>query len=125
LLIVIGFAYTIYARRRRNHWRNDALTELARLRDTAPERVLQDISVLLRRIAISRYPRHDVAALTGESWLAFLDRTFDDGTSFQSGIGRVLLSGPYVNDAHVDSTSLFSLCERWIKHLPSKVKGAM
>ena len=125
LLIVIGIAYTIYTRRRRNHWRKDALTELARLRDVSHERVLQDISVLLRRIAISRYPRHDVAALTGDSWLAFLDRTFDDGTSFRSGTGRVLLSGPYVNNTHVDAASLFSLCERWIKHLPSKVKGAM
>jgi len=120
VLIATGLAYVLYARRRRNRWRIKALAELARLRDAAPERLLRDLSVLLRRVAISRFPRHDVAALTGEAWLAFLDRSLGDDKAFQSDAGRVLLSGPYASNVEVDTASLFILCERWIKQLPAK-----
>jgi hypothetical protein len=122
LLIAIGLGYMLYRRRRRNLWRGGALAELARLRDAAPERQLREVSVLLRRVAISRFPRHDVAALTGEAWLAFLDRTLGDGAAFQSGVGRVLLSAPYINTAEVevDAAALLILCERWIKRLPAR-----
>ena len=111
VLIAAGLAYVFYARRRRNLWRAKALAELARLRD---------LSVLLRRVAISRFPRHDVAALTGEAWLAFLDRGLGDTKAFQSGAGRVLLNGPYASKVEVDTASLLALCERWIKQLPAK-----
>jgi hypothetical protein len=120
LLIAAGLVYVIYARRRRNRWRAKALAELERLRDAAPERRLRDLSVLLRRVAISRFPRHDVAALTGEAWLAFLDRTLGDAKAFQSGSGRVLLSAPYASETEVDTASLLALCERWIKQLPAR-----
>ena len=121
LLLLFGvLAYVVYSRRRRNRWRRSALSELEGLRDAAPERMLRGLSVLLRRVAISRFPRHDVAALTGEAWLAFLDRALGDGTAFQSGVGRVLISGPYAGDAQVDGASLLALCERWIKQLPAR-----
>jgi len=120
VLFAAGLVYMLYARRRRNRWRAKALAELARLRDAAPERLLRDLSVLLRRVAISRFPRHDVAALTGEAWLAFLDRSLGDAEAFQSGAGRVLLSGPYASNVEVDTASLLALCERWIKQLPTK-----
>lgn len=119
LPITVALAYAIHVHRRRNRWRGGALTELARLRDEPPERLLRELSVLLRRVAISRFPRHEVAALTGEDWLAFLDRTLGDGMPFRSGAGRVLLSGPYARNAEVDAASLLALCERWIKHLPA------
>jgi hypothetical protein len=122
VLIAYGVGCFFYVRRRRNRWRGYALAELARLRDAAPERLVRELSVLLRRVAISRFPRRDVAALTGEAWLAFLDHTLGDGTAFRSGAGRVLQSGPYANDVRVDAASLLSLCECWIKRLP--VKGA-
>jgi hypothetical protein len=120
VLIAAGLVFVLYVRRRRNRWRAKALAELARLRDANPEPLLRDLSVLLRRVAISRYPRHDVAALTGEAWLAFLDRTLGDAKAFQSGAGRVLLSGPYAGSAEVDTASLLALCERWIKRLPAR-----
>jgi hypothetical protein len=119
VLIVAGVVYAIVVRRRRNRWRGSALTELTRLRDAAPEQVLREVSVLLRRVAISCYPRQEVAALTGADWLAFLDRTLGGGTAFQAGVGQVLRSGPYANHAEVDAAALLGLCERWIKRLPA------
>jgi hypothetical protein len=125
LLIIAGVGVVFRRRRQRNRWRGSALTELARLRAAAPERQLREVSVLLRRVAISRFPRHDVAALTGEAWLAFLDRTLGDGSAFQSGVGRVLLSAPYAGTAQddVDTAALLALCERWIKRLPARGKA--
>jgi len=120
LMIAAGLVYVLHVRRRRNHWRRRALAELARLRQAAPERMLPELSVLLRRVAISRYPRREVAALTGEEWLGFLDRALGADTAFQSGVGRVLLNGPYANTAGFDAVALISLCERWIKRLPAK-----
>ena len=121
LFIVVGLVVWFYRRRRRNRWRAIALTELARLRTTQPEGLLSDLSVLLRRVAISRFPRREVAALTGEDWLAFLDRTLADNTAFRSGAGRAFLRGPYGKDGpEVDVGSLLDLCERWIKRLPTR-----
>lgn len=121
LLLAAGaLAYVIYLRCRRNRWRGGALAELARLRAMPPERQLCELSVLLRRVAISRFPRRDVASLTGEDWLDFLDRTLGDDAAFRSGAGRVLLNGPYAGNAQFDAPSLLNLCERWIKRLPSR-----
>jgi len=119
-LIVAALAYWIQVYRRHNRWRGRALKELARLREAAPELLLRELSVLLRRVAISRFPRRDVAAISGEAWLSFLDGTLDSGTAFRSGAGRVLLSGPYAGKVDYDAPALVALCERWIKGLPSR-----
>ena len=118
-LIAAGLVYLFYLHRHRNRWRHIALAELEHLRGETPDRLLPELSMLLRRVAISRFPRHDVASLTGDAWLAFLDRALGDGAAFQSGAGKILLSGPYANRADVDAESLLALCERWIKRLPA------
>ncbi len=118
-LTALGMIYLIYRRRRRARWRRAALAELGQLRGATGQQYLGEVSVLLRRVAVTRFPRHDVAALTGDDWLAFLDRTLGDGTPFQSGSGRVLASGPYTHKAQVDAAALHALCERWIKRLPA------
>ncbi|MGC4075032.1 MAG: DUF4381 domain-containing protein [Nibricoccus sp.] len=65
---------------RRNRYRREALVELGRceplLRDPA-QRVagVASIGVVLKRAALSAWPREKVAALTGPAWLAFLDRS--------------------------------------------------
>jgi hypothetical protein len=119
-LIFAGLVYLFYLRHRRNRWRQIALAELVRLRGETPDRLLPVLSVLLRRVAISRFPRHDVASLTGDAWLAFLDRALGDGAAFQSGAGRILLNGPYADKVDADAESLLVLCERWIKRLPAR-----
>lgn len=85
----------------------------ARLRNgEAPEVLIAELSTLLRRAAMVRHPRVQVAGLTGEDWLAFLD---DDTHAFSRGIGRSLISAPYARVARVDLEALLSLCERWLR----------
>ncbi len=120
-LLVVGLGYLGYRRHRRNRWRRSALTALSQLRDSAPEALPRQLSVLLRRVAVSRFPRHEVAGLTGQDWLTFLDRTLDDGDAFRAGVGQVLRDAPYrAGRAPVEPTDLLTLCERWIRRLPDR-----
>lgn len=52
------------------------------------------LSALLRRTMLAYAPRHEVAGLTGDAWLAWLDRDLDQ-PRFQSEAGRKLLELPY------------------------------
>lgn len=52
------------------------------------------LSALLRRTMLAYAPRHEVAGLTGDEWLAWLDKDLDQ-PRFQSEAGRKLLELPY------------------------------
>ncbi|MBI1195228.1 MAG: DUF4381 family protein [Gammaproteobacteria bacterium] len=120
-LLTVALAWILYRRHRQNRWRRSALAALALVRESLPEHQTGQLSVLLRRVAISRFPRQEVAGLTGQDWLAFLDRTLDGGDAFRAGAGRVLIHGPYRrNETPVDPTDLTALCERWIRRLPTR-----
>ncbi len=127
--LVVLLALGVYAWRRlrtRERWRAYALGQLADLRArhaqaATPSSSLRELSVLLRRVAISRFPREEVAALSGDAWLAFLDCSFGDEPVFRSAAGQLLSIGPYAREASVEPQSinaLFDLCERWLKKLP-------
>ncbi len=52
------------------------------------------MSELLRRTMLAYAPRHDIAGLTGDEWLAWLDADFDE-PRFRTEAGRKLLELPY------------------------------
>ncbi|MDH3374093.1 MAG: DUF4381 domain-containing protein [Gammaproteobacteria bacterium] len=52
------------------------------------------LSALLRRTMLAYAPRDEVAGLTGDVWLAWLDKDLDQ-PRFQSEAGRKLLELPY------------------------------
>jgi hypothetical protein len=54
----------------------------------------QQVSELLRRGMLAYAPRHEVAGLTGESWLAWLDRGLPVPYFHTEG-GKSLLQLPY------------------------------
>lgn len=73
------------------------------------------LSVLMRRLSISLFPRSEAAGLTGETWLSFLDGVLQR-PAFSSGPGRVLHEGPYrpsVGNEEVEP--LLVLCREWIE----------
>lgn len=119
VLLLIAALFWWRRRRRSESALSAARRELACLRAAVPtgdaHRLAQDLSVLMRRVALSFYPRAEVAALTGSAWLAFLDRGLAD-RPFEDGPGRLLAELPYrpqVSAAEV--APLFDLCARWIE----------
>ncbi|WP_027148511.1 DUF4381 domain-containing protein [Methylobacter tundripaludum] len=86
--------------------------------DTARDNLqkLGEISVLVRRVAISVSPRAKTAGLTGRQWLEFLD-TSVKGTPFSEGIGQRLADAPYrkTPPTELEISQLIDLCEDWLK----------
>ena len=60
-----------------------------------------EVSELLRRTMLAYAPRAEVAGLTGDAWLEWLDRDLDE-PRFREGAGRVLLELPYRNPETVE-----------------------
>jgi hypothetical protein len=113
---VLGVRQAVLAWRR-GRPRRAAVRQIAQLRarrrdGEAPQVLIAELSTLLRRAAMVRNPRSQVAGLTGEDWLAFLD---DDAHRFSRGVGRSLTNAPYVRVASVDVEALLSLCEAWLR----------
>ena len=77
---------------------------------------LRAVSQLLRRVAMSLSTRQQVASLTGESWLAFLDSSLQNN-GFSQGCGRALLDAPYrdTNPSDAQLAEILQLCNQWLR----------
>ncbi|MBT5231243.1 MAG: DUF4381 domain-containing protein [Methylococcales bacterium] len=80
-----------------------------------------DLSQLLRQMALSLAPRDQVAQLTGQPWLQWLDQQANM-QEFSSGIGQIMLSAPYQANPDINIHPLFKLIRRWIKQTQGKPK---
>ena len=112
--------------RNRSRIKRQALSEFYNIKKTFKSnhderKLLSSVSVLLRRAAISSYPRTDCASLTGNDWLQWLDLQLpDDKFHFFDGPGYLLTESIYsksVNSADIDS--LLTLSHQWLKRLPA------
>jgi Domain of unknown function (DUF4381) len=98
---------------RRSALRRVALAELQRIDSAADNTHLAaELNRLLRRVALARFPRDQVAALSGEEWLRFLESQV---AGFVSGPGQVLATGPYAPDCRIDRAALLGLAQQWIR----------
>ncbi len=102
-------------------WRRPALRELQQIEQefSATGDVLAcvaQISVLLRRVALSVRPPASVAALTGDDWLKYLDELART-QEFSNGVGRVLASAPYAPTPSVEVPKLITLVRCSLKRI--------
>lgn len=100
----------------RNAYRREALADMTaiatRIRSPQTRTVgLQQLSVLLKRVALAAYPRAEVAALADAEWAKFLDRHLG-GDFFRTGTGQVLAAAMSDPDAGAELTP--SDCNRVI-----------
>ena len=115
LLILMVISFWLRRRLRAARLRGRVLKELQALNGrTSDADHIARVSMVLKRVALAHYPRRQVAALSGQAWLAFLDRTGGDGR-FQHGPGQVLASGPYAREPAVDRTALIDLGRAWVR----------
>ncbi len=107
----------ILARWRRGRGRRAAMRAMAELRNRHRSGEAQDVltaelATLLRRAAMNRHPRAQVAGLTGRDWLEFLD---DESRQFTEGVGASLATAPYARGQAPDLDALFAVCESWVR----------
>lgn len=117
LLFLILVSIWLLRLRKRNAAKRIALRKLKKLEKAysdEPKKLVQEISTLLRRFYITKYPRKEVASLTGQAWLAFLDNQLGK-QSFTAGEGRCLIDAPYRADVAIDAKALLKLCRILIK----------
>ncbi len=123
-LALLGAALVLWAhrRRQRNRYRVEALAELDRLRSetsglAAAERA-GALLVLLRRTALSAYPRRELASLSGPDWWRYLDER-DREARFAEGRGarlEALAYGAVVEPATEETLrDLVGAVESWIR----------
>jgi hypothetical protein len=122
-LIVLGlllYAFFRWRKWRRNRYRReaqDALDAIERAANDAGTRdeALAALPALVKRTVLSWAPRQEVAPLSGEAWLRYLDRTYARG-GFVQGPGRqldALAYGP--GDISSDELhALITLLHHWI-----------
>ncbi|WP_456380012.1 DUF4381 domain-containing protein [Thiolapillus sp.] len=122
LTIVAGILLGWYLRQRsrRLDLYRSAMQELCRIRRQFAEQadfsqLAAELSRLLRRVAISLGPEEDVAGLTGEAWLCWLDSAME-GREFTQGPGRCLVEAAYRPTGQMeDADALLSLVEAWLE----------
>ncbi len=115
LILLIWLGYRHYQRGAIKRAALDELSQIASHYREQPQPLLQQLSQLLRRVALVTQPRNSVAGLSEESWLAFLDQ-FTDQHPFTQGIGQVLLHGPYQREIiSFEAEPLVTLCGDCIK----------
>ncbi len=127
LIVVLAgcWVYGRFRRIRKNRYRRFALAELEVIEQDLqqPEkraRALAEIPVLVKRTALAAFPRSEVAGLSGEKWLTFLDKTLA-GKGFTGNVGRLLpelayAPGPRISKVPDETIGkLIQLIRQWIQ----------
>ncbi len=122
LLLIVG-SLILWARayRQRTQPRRVALAQLEQVKQhyaahADNQWAITQVSNLLRRYALAVFSRSQVAGLSGQSWLQFLDTT-GHTNQFSEGPGRSLRSGPYQSHGSMVASDLLPLVERWIRQV--------
>lgn len=126
-LLLIGlawFGYRLLQRWMRNGYRRTALSELKLLEnriDKPEERDagLRQLPILLKRTALSVYPRYEVASLTGADWHQFLNSKLKQPL-FTESMGKILDKAAYSAGSLEDidqhaATSLLDVSRLWLQ----------
>ncbi|MCA1764993.1 MAG: DUF4381 domain-containing protein [Desulfobulbaceae bacterium] len=118
-VLVVVVLTVVYLRRwvKKGRYRREAKRELRLLIDNRSgmndRRLIEELNILLRRVAIEAYGREQVASLAGRRWLEFLDSK-GDTDRFTAGPGMVLGEGHYRPEVKADSDRLIPLLEKWL-----------
>ena len=134
VFVLLGFllvwaSYVVYNRWKANRYRKQALSHLQQIETKLQNRdqrltALLELPVLVKQTVLACWKRPDVASLTGEAWLRFLDESYH-GTGFTQGPGRLLPTLAYSPPSTVhqlsdigsgDVNGLIVLIREWIQH---------
>lgn len=118
---LIHVSFSIHRRKKTVKFAHSKLKNLRKLcsENTENINITAEVSTLIRRTALYYFNRNDIAGLTGNDWLEFLNQS-GNTTQFTDGIGRLLIDAPYskhVSAENADLTSLFDLTQAWLSSI--------
>jgi len=131
-LVVAGIGYLLYKQFQKWRWnaaRRLALGELRRVRSAYENgadalSLGKELSELVRRSMLAYAPRGEVAGLTGDSWLEWLDRGLED-KPFTEGPGKTLEILPYQRPENVaDEVDVSGLLDAVHRRLKTPLAGS-
>jgi hypothetical protein len=84
---------------------------------------IQQLSTLLRRVALYRFHATSIAKLQGDEWLEFLDSKLPEKQlknskqfSFKNGVGKIFSLGPYQPKISADVSPVYELVTLWLNY---------
>ena len=121
LIIATVSALVFFIKRKisRNAYRTIAIAELNSIHkkygsDQSSE-YLQNLSIILRRTALSGFGSQFNASLKGHEWLQWLDeQCTKTNLQFSQGVGAALLIGPYQKNPEFNRDELHKLSLIWV-----------
>ena len=126
--LTVYLLYILYQRKQRQITVKFALLKLESLRKLIsdnPENIniAAEVSILIRRTALHYFHRDEIAGLSGNDWLNFLN---DSGrtTQFTEESGRLLIDVPYQKNNAIDLMPLILVSQKWLVTI-SKTKGSI
>jgi hypothetical protein len=120
LLLLVLVAIIIYRHYMKNRYRRSALSWLEQREgalSAQPDQLIYDATMLMKRVAITRYGRRGVADLRDEEWIAFLNKVCKPALFSESDgawLNKVLyIPGESLNENEV--RSFITKTKKWIK----------
>jgi hypothetical protein len=112
LILLVGLFFLLRYRWNKKALQRAALSELKVLERDGAEHLPAEINRFLKRYALSCFPGEEVAALSGQTWLEFLEQH----GGFSTQLGRVMLDTLYRSDpGNIDRKALIDVARRWVK----------
>ncbi len=126
IIAAIIFGYKRYRHWQANRYRTDALKRLATIEQEiqgsgTKTKSLLDLPILVKQTALQAFPRDEIAQLSGDRWLGFLDRSCDT-QEFTQGVGQLLPQLAYQSTSALANlpeqkiSNLIDLIRQWIKN---------
>lgn len=90
------------------------LNELQARTELSDRQFAEQLSALLKRVAIVRYAQQQPAKLSGKAWLTFLDQT-SLSLSFSQMGGEALLEAQYQAKVSIQRSALLAAANAWVR----------
>lgn len=116
-LLILFFLWKQYKHYQNNKYRRVALAELSKIKS---EKTYEEIPELVKRVALVFSDRNEIASLSGETWLEFLNKSYK-GNGFSSDAGSLFVDLAYSSQTRIklyqqgENENLINLISEWIK----------
>jgi hypothetical protein len=123
LAVILIISFVIFfirwmKRYRKNAYRRAALRRIAELTSASTastEIILNELMILLKRVALQTYGRQKVASLSGEEWFSYLESKGKNTpfVEFEEPVTAAIYEGEKLENKTIDE--LVQLSKKWIK----------